>query len=325
MPIHSIAALIAERQLGLVARRQLIARGVPEATVDAAVRRGALLRVRRGVYRLPGIPETPELRLRARALAAGDDAVFSHRSAAWLWQLLTEAPVRHDLTVPHPGHPRHVDATVHRSADLHLAIPGHVRGLPVTGVGRTILDCAADRTIDIELMVDAARRHHNISRTLLPATVVAHARQGRPGIQRLRELVVDVEIPHSDFERLVARWLRAEGITGWVLHHRIVVPVHGAVEIDFAWPDIKVALELEGSDHRDRQGVHDNDTARQNWITVAGYRVVRTTYRRWLRNTVQVLHELEAALAAGPADPRPEAVRPAWEQPTETALLVPRP
>ena len=296
MRLLTIAATIAEDQLGLVARRQLIDRGISADSVDAAVRRGHLASAERGVYRLPGVPETFESRMRARLLAAGDGALYSHRTAAWLWRLL-DAPDHHELSVPRHCRPRAVAATVHRSRDLELAIPGLVRGLPVTGVGRTILDCAGDHGIDLELLVDAARREHGISRSLLPATVVAHSRSGRPGIQRLRDLVVGLELPRSDFERLVARWLRDQDLTGWQMHHRIVVPGFGPVELDFAWPRLRVALELEGCDHRLRDLVHDNDTERQNWITVAGFDVVRTTYRRWVRTPLQVLTELQAALA----------------------------
>lgn len=296
MRLHTVAASLAEHQLGLVARRQLIAEGVSPNTIDSAVRRQHLVPIERGVYRLPGVPETAATRLLARALAIGDDFLFSHRTAAWLWDLL-DAPARHELSVPRGCRPRATRLRVHESTDLAIAIPGCIRGLPVTGVGRTILDCATDPTIDADLLIDAARRRHDISRTLLPATVVAHARSGRLGIERLRKTVVDDEVPHSDFERMVCRWLRDEGVLGWVLHHRIIVPEFGPVEIDFAWPEELVALELEGADHRDRKTVHDNDTERQNRITLAGYTVVRTTYRRWIRNPLRVLAELEASLA----------------------------
>lgn len=296
MSLHRIAAPLAEAQLGLIARRQLIARGVPVPTIESAVHRRHLLPAARGVYRLPGAPVTAEVRLLAMVLAAGVGALLSHRSAAWLWGLLP-APGRHEVSVPRGRCPRGADLTVHRSSDLHLAIPGSVRGLPVTGVGRTILDCAADPTIDIELLIDAARRVHHISRTLLPSTVVAHARSGRRGIHRLADLLALDEMPHSDFERLVCRWLTDLGIPGWRLHHRIVVPVRGPLEIDIAWPELKVAFELEGADHCDRSTVHDDDTERQNWLVIAGWHVVRTTYRRWVRHTSAVLAELEGALA----------------------------
>jgi len=321
--LATVAAPLAEDQLGLVARRQLTERSVPEPTIDAAVRRRHLLRAARGVYRLPGAPDTPESRLLARVLAAGPGAVLSHGSAAWLWELLP-APEHHHVSVPRGRRPRSTGMIVHESSDLHLAIPGSVRGLPVTGVGRTILDCAADPTIDVELLIDAARRVHKISRTLLPATVVAHARSGRGGIHRLADLLALDEVPHSDFERLVCRWLTDLGITGWCLHHRIVIPVRGPLEIDIAWPDLRVAFELEGADHRDRSTVHDDDTERQNWLQIANWHVVRTTYKRWVRHTSAVLAELEATLAL--AASRTSATSPllqARKRTPESAPLAP--
>jgi very-short-patch-repair endonuclease len=293
--LHAVAASIAEDQLGLVARRQLLEVGVHESTVDAAVRRRHLVPEARGVYRLPGAPVTPEVRLLAHVLAAGPGALLSHRSAAWLWDL-APVPDRHHVTVPRGRRPRAGTFVVHESSDLPLAIPGTVHGLPVTGVGRTILDCAGDPSIDVQLLIDAARRVRKISRTLLPSTVVAHACSGRSGIRRLGDLIAFDEMPHSDFERLVCRWLLDLDFTGWELHHRIVVPVRGPIEIDIAWPDLRVAFELEGADHRDRSIVHDDDTERQNWISIAGWHVVRTTYRRWVRHTGAVLAELAAAL-----------------------------
>jgi hypothetical protein len=225
------------------------------------------------VYLVPGAPVTFEVRMLALLLAAGPGALFSHRTAAWLWQLLSDPPDEHELSVPRGRRPRGLGARVHRVRDLQLATPGVIRHLPVTGVGRTILDCATDPGLDLELLVDAARRAHRISPTLLPATVVAHSCSGRTGIGRLRDLVVSSEVPRSDFERMVSRWLRSLGMTGWEMHHRIVVPRFGPVEIDFAWPALLVALELEGCDHRLLDRVHDDDTERQNWITVAGYDV----------------------------------------------------
>lgn len=294
------AAPIAEHQLGLVTRSQLIAAGVRPDTADEAVRTGRLRWMERNVYRLPGVPVGPHVRLLAKALALGPGALVSHSSAAWLWGL-ADPPRRHEATVPRGRRRRCTDLVVHESSDLHLAVPGTVEGLPVTGVGRTILDCAGDRRVDIELLVDEARRRHGISRTLLPAVLVAHARPGRSGVDRLRAVVATDELPASDFERLFARWLQPLDVPGWVLHHRSVVPGFGPVELDIAWPDLGVAVELEGGDHRDRRLVHDRDTARQNALAAADWIVLRVTYRRWLQEPGQVLAEIVALLSASVA------------------------
>lgn len=294
------ATTIAEHQLGLVTRHQLLAAGVQPDTADEAVRTGRLVRTERNVYRVPGAPDAPDVRLLAKILALGEGALLSHATAAWRWGL-ADPPVRHHATVPRGRRRRCTDLVVHESSDLHLASAGTVDGLPVTGVGRTILDCAADEATDVQLLVDEARRRLGISRTLLPATLLAHARPGRAGVDRLRAVVSLDELPASDFERLFVRWMTTERVTGWRLHHRIVVPRFGPVELDLAWPRLRVAVELEGADHRDRRLVHDRDTARQNALAAAGWIVLRITYRRWLQEPTQVLAEIAALLGRAAA------------------------
>lgn len=300
MPLHEIAT-VAEGQLGLATVAQL-RRHVASSTIHQASNVGRLRRLDRGVYRMPGAPMSPEARLLGKVLTAGDGAIVSHLSAAWLWDLVEEAPRLIDISVPRGRRPRTPGVTVHTSTDLDLVIPGTVRGVPVTDVGRTILDCAGIPGVDVELLIDAARRNHRISPTLLPWVVASHARPGRRGITALRRQVALDELPDSDFERLVARWLTGLGITGWVLHHRVLVPGHGPCEIDIAWPHERVAFELEGADHRDRTAVHAHDTARQNAMALAGWRVLRVTYRRWIRETDQVHAEIAEALARFSSD-----------------------
>ena len=166
MRIAPIITAIAERQLGLVAHRQLIEHHVPPSTIQTATASGRLLPMERGVSLVPGVPITAEVRLLAKVLSAGPGAVLSHRSAAWRWGLVDAPPSVPEVSVPRGRRPRTPGLVIHESTDLHLVIPGRIDGLPVTDIGRTILDCATGS--DVELLVDAARRKHHISRTLLP-------------------------------------------------------------------------------------------------------------------------------------------------------------
>lgn len=297
MSLLAVAAGFAEAQLGLVTRRQLLAAGVPRTTIDKAVRSGRLVVEAPRVLRLAGAPRTAESRLLADALSVGDDAVYSHRSAAWLWGLLVDPPRLHELSVPRGHRPDHAPLLVHEARDLDLAASGFVRGVPVTGVGRTILDCARYPDVDVELLIDEARRTLDVSRTLLPTVLVDHSCRGRPGLARLRAALDAEGLPDSDFERLVVRWLGRAGVAGWRLHHRVTVGDTVAV-VDLAWPELRVAVELEGRDHWDRARRHDADARRQNHLELAGWLVLRVTYRRWLRDPAGVLAEIRAALAA---------------------------
>lgn len=308
MRLDRAAAPFAEGQLGLATLHQMLD-GVAASTVHQASESGRIQRLERSVYRMPGAPSTADTRVLAKVLSAGEGAMVSHRSAAWLWGLVEHAPKLLDVSVPRGRRPRTPGICLHQSSDLDLVIAGTVREVPVTDIGRTILDCAGVPGVDLELLIDAARRRYDISPTLLPWVVACHARSGRRGITALRHNLALAELPDSDFERLVVRWLRRLEFSGWELHHRLVIPGYGPCEPDVAWPAERVILELEGADHRDRATVHSNDTARQNALTLAGWRVLRTTYRRWLRHTEQVHAEIVAALAAAPESSSGDARR----------------
>lgn len=93
---------IAAAQEGVLARRQLLARGMTAAAVDHARLSDRLFDLHRGVYSI--VP--PELlsedgELIAAVLAVGPCGVISHGTAAWRWNLLAAPPVAIELTTPH--------------------------------------------------------------------------------------------------------------------------------------------------------------------------------------------------------------------------------
>jgi predicted transcriptional regulator of viral defense system len=75
---------IARTQHGLVVMQQLYECGLTRRQVQGLVGHGALIRMRRGIYRMSGSPVTWEQALLAATLSAGPRAVASHSSAARL-------------------------------------------------------------------------------------------------------------------------------------------------------------------------------------------------------------------------------------------------
>src|SRR5947208_3380795 len=105
--------------------------GAPYGRLKRRSRAGALRRVHPDVYVVGGAPATHEQALLAACLAAGRNAIVSHRAAAWLWGLegfTRPGPV--ELTVALGRGPAPRGVILHRTKrfdpvdrTVHRAIP----------------------------------------------------------------------------------------------------------------------------------------------------------------------------------------------------------
>lgn len=138
---HALAEL-AERQHGVVAARQLLALGYSRSAISRAKASGRLRHLRRGVYAVGHRPATWHSRCLAAVLSCGDEAVSSHRAAAWIWGLIKHRPDSLDVTVPVRRRQSGLDFRLHYAA-LEDADRNLREGVPVTAVPRTLLDLAA--------------------------------------------------------------------------------------------------------------------------------------------------------------------------------------
>jgi len=130
---------IAESQGGYFSARQARAAGISKAVLSHHLKKGSLLRVRRGVYRLAQFPEMPHADLFVAWLAAGEKAVLSHESALLLYGLTDLLPDEIHLTVPRTASRRQAGVRLH-TARLHPNEVTWRQGLPVTTLPRTLSD-----------------------------------------------------------------------------------------------------------------------------------------------------------------------------------------
>lgn len=149
---------LASQQWGLVTSAQAKANGVDLPSLRRLAERGALVRVRHGVYANAAPTLSPELEVKAQWLAlrpelmaadrANDptlavEAVVSHTTAAEIWGIGDLWPDGIHFTVSDRRRSRQPDIRFHRAdlTDTDWTIhPGS--GLPVTTVTRTIVDLA---------------------------------------------------------------------------------------------------------------------------------------------------------------------------------------
>lgn len=298
--VELAVARMAGKQHGLVTYQQLAELGLRPAAIRRRIVSGRWSKMDGGVIRIGGVPVTWESDLLARVLAAGEGAVASHRSAAVLWELDGCRPGQPELTVPVGRWYRRRGIRVHRSTDLDRIRPVRRFGIPTTPIDRTLLDLGAVvRREVVELAVDHARRRGLTDWDRLLRCLVTHARRGRDGVATLRQILDDhyreVAKTDSGFERLVYVRLVEAGLPQPTLQHEVFIDGR-TYRLDLAYPDAKLAIELDGSIHL-RRDVWERDRERQNALVLAGWTVLRFTWRDYSERSSRLVAEIRAALA----------------------------
>ncbi len=265
---------ILQDQYGLITRRQ--ARTVLRpGQIRYRVDNGEWVEAHPGVYRHSAVKPTWETRLLAAVLST--NGVASHRCAAALWnlELYRRPPI--EITVPEEHRARRTAVRVHGSTQWDRIDRTLRRGIPCTGVERTILDCGAvagPRTV--ERLAESAIRRRLTTWPGLVLCLERHSRSGRNGCGNLRAVVErrinDATVPLSDFSRLVANLLDDAGLPPPELEYPIL-DEHGylVLQVDLAWPSRKKCWELDGlAFHFAREAV-ERDRRKRNKVKALGW------------------------------------------------------
>jgi hypothetical protein len=232
---------------GLVRHADLLAAGLTRQAISARVRRGALTRRYRGVYSLAPGPLARDGEFLAVVLAGGDRAALNRVAAAEHWQIWR---YRARLSIVVPSRRTIPGVEVHTCRRLDRRDVTVHRGIPVTTVARTLVDLT-DVLIAEELtnvIHEAAFRR----RFSIPDTRAAMARaNGRHKLARLDEAI---ELWLAGSAGLKSRLEKAflEIVVEAGLQKPIPnVHVAGA-EVDAYWPDLRLAVEIDGPNHTRR-------------------------------------------------------------------------
>lgn len=283
------------RQCGVAATDQLVAAGVARPLLDRAVADGFL--ERRG----------PRLLVDPRWSSGGDNkadwkrqlfmafygcaprqrataAVF-RRSAACLWGL-------DGITTPNGSPPVEIAVSMGRrpAGKLFLVRPfglderSELEGLPVTSVTRTLMDLGqvAGKDVLERALESALRRHYVTVGDLSTALGQVHR---LPGTNALRSLIADrpAGLPptESDAETLFVQLARRAGLPP-PRRQFCVRTAEGTFRTDFAWPLVRIAVEIDGAATHASARALTRDLRRQNAVVVAlaaaGWILLRFTW-----------------------------------------------
>lgn len=122
--------------------------------------------------------------------------------------------------------------------------------------------------------------------------------RGRRGnAERLRLLIDSRDEPWSAAERLTHRLLRSAGMKGWVANHPVRI---GSLRyfLDVAFPEIRLAIEVESVAFHSSPGQLHRDRLRQNLLTAAGWTVLRIDWTMITDRPDAVIRIIRAALGA---------------------------
>jgi hypothetical protein len=264
-----------QKQFGCITREQAIGYGLSERQVDYRIATGQWLVERPGVYRLAAVPPTWEATL--FAATARTEAVVSHLCAAALWDLEVFHQPSPEVTIPEGKSTRRDDILVHESRQWTKRSQLQRRGLPTTGIERTILDCAAKVSVQTaERLAEAAIRKRLTSWLQLADCLSAHSARGRDGCLTLRQLLQvrlgNGTVPLSDFSRRIVHLLERANIPTPIVEYRISddAGVH-LLQVDLAWPSLKKAWELDGLQwHFGRDDI-ERDRRKRNAVIAQGW------------------------------------------------------
>jgi hypothetical protein len=291
---------LASGQHGVLSLPQLTTLGVSARAAQKRAAAGQLHRIHRGVYSLAP-PELVSVRGRymAAVLACGADAVLSHRSAAALHDLRSTARARIEVTVPRRSTLDHEGLEVHRSTTLTPADVTTVDGIPVTTVARTIADLA---DVLPERAVERALEQAAIMEVLDGRAVDEQIRRHPRGacLHRLTSRGPLSAPTESELEERFLALCRSANLPAperqvWL------DPDDGGpmVRADFVWRDQRLVVETDGARFHGTRRALERDGRRDQRLIVAGWQVIRITWRQLTERPQEVIALLRELLAAG--------------------------
>ena len=294
-----LCSAIAEKQFGLIAREQGVRTGMSAAGIARRLATRRWLQALPGVYRLAGSPTSWEQSLKAATLWGGDKCVVSHETAASLHGLSVFGGRRVHLQSPRQL--RHANIAAHRTRFSDFR-PVVVKGIPATSVTRTLIDLSASLpTKSLEQLLDEAIRRGMTDLGRLKGEL-RRVGGNRRGTRVLRRLIKAKESggerTDSELEDELMRLIRRRRLPLPVVHYNVVDGDQWLGEVDLAYPQARIAIEVHGHGVHSLKRVWENDQRRENNLVRAGWKLLKATHLQLEEDPESFLEALKSLLEA---------------------------
>jgi very-short-patch-repair endonuclease len=267
------------RQAGVISRRQALKSGLTSRQIDRLLQNREWLRAWPGVYRLHASVPTPETALRAASLWLGPAALLIDHGAAWWWGVASDPPATWTFAACHR---RRLHSSV-RVVEAFVDPRDQTvrRGVPVVSKPWAVLRTAAvweQRSPGGGItLIDRAKQTHAVRHEELHQAFDRHP--GCWGSSTIRTLLRRTgDGAHSELERLAIAALKQAGITGFQPNLTVRLSNGQAVEIDIAFVDRRIAIELDGFAYHSDADSFRYDRRRGNKLMADGWTVRRFTF-----------------------------------------------
>lgn len=295
--MHDLLALLSPTRTACVST---LSASVSSRTVERWIASGRLVRLHPGWVTAPEFADDWTVRAHAATGYAGGP--LSHMSALAVHGVVDNEVTRLNVTVDGRRRVRSSRwLRVHRSRIPFQVV--QARGLPATTVGRSLIDTWSDahrsramRGFDAvarEAVLRATRERRVVTADLTAELGLRPELPGRVSLLELLELVDGG--CQSELEIFGVRHvLTIAGLPPSRQQHAVALPF-GEVHLDAAWPEVKLAVELDGAAFHSSREARERDLRRDAALAARGWLVLRFSYRRLTQEPWACQAEIEAA------------------------------
>jgi len=269
--------------VGIISSAELVAAGCGPRNVSRMVDSGEIVTMLPGVFRSAQWPCNREQKLAAVcARNSAASIAFTTAGQLWSWRRMTD-PLIHVL-VPHGVSPEMPEVVVHRCRRIDpVDIVQRADGIRLTSPPRTMFDCADmigmeatasvleqllnERMVTFGTITDTVRRLYHPQRP--GSKTILAVIQSRPAWRVALQ---------SDLEFKVLEEMARQRLAMPVTQYAIRPPGYDHdIAIDFAWPGVKLAIEVDHPAwHAGALDSH-TDKGRDRKLTTIGWTTSRIT------------------------------------------------